>query len=61
MVKSKLEFAVVCDNAIFYFIIAHLHLQPNIHQSLWNLLDYNPIAMVQTFMEYLLSKADGRK
>jgi hypothetical protein len=51
MVKSKLAFAVVCDNAIFYSIIAHLHLQPNIHQSLWNLLDYNPIAMVHTFME----------
>jgi hypothetical protein len=51
MVKSKLAFAVVCDNAIFYSIIAHLHLQPTIHQSLWNLLDYNPISVVHTFVE----------
>jgi hypothetical protein len=51
MVQSKLAFEIVCDNAIFYSIIAHLHLQPNIHQSLWNLLDYNPIATVHAFME----------
>jgi hypothetical protein len=42
---------VVCDNAIFYSIIVYLHLQPNIHQSLWNLIDFNPIAMVHTYME----------
>jgi hypothetical protein len=46
-----LAFYVVCDDDIFYVIIAHIYLQPNIHQSLWNLLDYNPIAMVHTSME----------
>jgi hypothetical protein len=51
MVQSKLAFDVFCDNAIFYSIIAHLHLRPNIHQSLWNLLVYNTIAMVHTSME----------
>jgi hypothetical protein len=51
MVQSKLAFDVVFDNAIFYSIIAHFHLKPNIHQSLWNLLDYNPIAMVNAFRE----------
>jgi hypothetical protein len=34
MVQSKLAFDVVCDNTPFYSIIANLHLQPNIHQSL---------------------------
>jgi hypothetical protein len=51
MVQSKLAFDVVCDNTTFHSIIAHLHLEPIIHQSLWNLLDYNPIAMVHTSME----------
>jgi hypothetical protein len=46
-----LVFEVILDNTIFYSIIAHLHLRPNIHQSLCNLLDYNPIAMVHTLME----------
>jgi hypothetical protein len=51
MVYSKLAFESVCDNDMFYAIIAHIYLQPNIHQSLWNLLDYKHIATVHTFME----------
>jgi hypothetical protein len=51
MVQFKLAFGAICDNDIFYAIIAHLHLQSNIHQSMWNLLDYNPIAMVHILMK----------
>jgi hypothetical protein len=61
MVQSILAFETVCDHDIFYTIIAHIYLQPNIQQNLWNSLDQSPIAMLHTFMEWLLCEVDSQK
>jgi hypothetical protein len=36
-------------------------LHPNTHQSSWNPLVYNPIAMMQALMEWNLFKVDGQE
>jgi hypothetical protein len=51
MVQSILAFEIVWDDDIFYTILAHIYLQPNIQQNSWNSLDQSPIAMLHAFME----------
>jgi hypothetical protein len=41
--------------------MSHYDLHPNIHQSSWDLLVYNPITLMHTLTERNVSKVEGRK
>jgi hypothetical protein len=41
--------------------MSHYDLHPNIYQSSWNPLVYNPTAVMQAFMEQNLFEVEGQK
>jgi hypothetical protein len=61
MVQFILAFEAVCDDDIFYAIIAHIYLQPNIQQNSWKFVRLEPYSYVAYFHGVTFIEVDGLK